>query len=224
MEVTRPWPDESPEGTLVRAFAAFTARDGRALAAIGSAASLEQYREAVRGEVHPRWHEWTAEALRAHHPDMPPEAAEWQVRQMAARRDTHAADLLRQFAGATSLDELCAFDAPELLARALRAAPRGATEVPGLTVLGHVREGDAAHVLFRRGWRGPEGEILPDPGPPQVATLTAEGAAWRLELDAYARVGMPGYGGTIYMGEDALPPDEADGGAGDDALHSRPPA
>ena len=210
MDVTHHWPDESPEGTLVRAFVAFVARDGRGLAVLSSTASLAAFRSSVHDQTRPRWHEWTAESLRAHQPDMPLEAAEWQVEMMARSRETHAATLLRQFAGVTSLEALRALDAPELLVRAIRAAPRGATDIPRLTVLGHVREGDAAHVLYRVAWRGPEDEIHPDVGSPKVATLTDEGGAWRLELETHSPFGMPGYGATFYVGEDGLPPEGAD--------------
>ena len=215
MEIVRPWPESSPEGVLVRAFRAFVARDGRALAALASQESLAAYRAQVHQETTPRWHVWTAEALQRAQPDMPLEAAEYQVAAMARGREGHEASLLRQFAGVTSLEELRALDVPSLLDRALSVAPRGMTDVPKLQVLGHVREGDAtAHVLYRTGWRGPDGELAPLVGTPQLATLRKEGEDWRLDLDAGNHVGMPGYGAVIYIGDDSLPPERDDDGSG----------
>jgi hypothetical protein len=204
MEITRRWPDDSPEGTLTRAFVAFAARDGQTLAALSSRASLDAYRAHVDQETNPQWHVWTAEALRQHQPEMPLEAAEWQVSQMAQHRDTHSAVLLRKFAGVRSVEELRKLDASELLTRALLAAPRGFAHIARLDVLGHViEEAERAHVLYRLGWAGPDGDVPLDAGSPDLAMMTAEAGHWRLELDAYTHFGMPGFGNIAFIGEDA---------------------
>ena len=211
MEITRQWPDASPEGVLVRAFRALVARDGRALAALASEESLAEYRANIHRDTAPQWHVWTAEALRRTHPGMPAAAAEWQAEQMARHREGHAAALLGRFSGVESLEALRALDAPALLDRALSAAPRGMTAIARLEVLGHVSEGPAtAYVLYRKGWRDPDGELEPRLGTPELVTMRADGGEWRLELDTHGYFGMPGYGAIFYLGDDALPPGAED--------------
>lgn len=71
--------------------------------------------------------------------------------------------------------------------------------MPTVKVIGHVREDSAAHVLFRLPWRSPDGNIVTDDGKPKVATFTEVDSEWRLELEPFSRLGMPGFEHIIHL-------------------------
>lgn len=197
------WSETSPECVVEEAFLAFRVRDGYRLAALASPESLRQYREQVLSDLHPQWHIWTPEALRAHDPEMPMEAAEWQARRMEQNRAHHQDSLVRQFAGVQHATELEHMDAAELLDRALSAAPRQALGLGFCRILGHVQEGpDRAYVLF---WMGADEEpsMFEEP---LIAVLDRVADEWKLRIDPHHRWGVPGFRNIGFVGDD--PPDE----------------
>jgi len=196
--------NSSPEEILLRAFQAFAARDGRALAALASRSSLDYYKSYIVQEIETPWKEWSVDEMLRHHPGMPRDAAEWEVRERKLAYANHEASVLSRFRGITSMDELRSFSAPDLLERALQMAPVGLATYRECIPLGHVLEGTStAYVIFRYRWRDPDGnDVLESP---EMATMSLQEDEWRLDLD-YGDLGMPGFRNIFFVGADAPPP------------------
>ena len=192
------WPAGSPERVVTDAFAAVRARDGRALAALATDESLTAYRERVRDDLRPRRFAWSVEQLVASQPDMPLVAAEWQLEQMRRQEMDHEARLLREFDGMMTLADIERASPAELLEAALRAIPDRVVRLAECRALGHVAEGgEIAWVLFRAGFPTGPRIAAEDPWEPAVAYVRREEGAWKLALDAYTRVGIPGFQGVF---------------------------
>jgi hypothetical protein len=183
------FPVDSPESVLERAFAAFRARDGHALARLATPLSLQQYHDNVTGAAHPQWHAWSAEAIRAHDSAMPIEAAQYRVDQMERDRAMHEERLLARFPGTNSLDELEKLETAELLHRSLQQVPIGAVLLAKCRIIGHVAEGDRAYVVF---WLGGEDDVDAFPEPTIAVTERVDGE-WRLALDIHSNCTIPGF-------------------------------
>jgi hypothetical protein len=184
------WAAGTPEAVVEAAYAAFHGRDGHALAALATPESLQAYRDLVHQEIHPRSHEWTIAVLQANEPDIPREAAEWEIERSRRSRADTASRLLQDFAGLGTPAALERATAPQLLDAALKGAPEGMRIVDGCEVLGHVEEPpDTAWVLFRgrdsagrqmetddrSPWSSrcarPREHVLPGTGGPRLTTL-----------------------------------------------------
>ena len=203
MPSARRWPPDGPEAIVIAAFAALQRRDGHALAALASPASLAEYQSILQGQLRPHWHPWTAESLLQHQPDMPYEVAEWQLQQMAMRDARHQSHLLEEFPGARSIEDLEQATPTQLLSWALAGAHIGMTAFAECEVLGHVVDPSKpfAYVLYRLRYPTMQDdaedsaghasdEVMPEPN---MAVVRRENGRWWFELDPFNRCGMPGF-------------------------------
>ena len=203
------FPTSSPEWVVQEAFRAFGERDGRRLARVASAPSLEHYREKELERCSLPRYSLTAEDLQRYDPEMPSAVAEWQAARLQRERKDRDAEVPRRFAGVPSVAELSGMEAADMLHAAVLAAPEGALAI-GCDVIGHVLESPTrAYVVFHLC-----AEEVNRFGEPCIATVERSGTEWRLQLDPFGQWGMPGIRNMVIMEETVVDDDDEGSVAG----------
>ncbi|MGH7621781.1 MAG: hypothetical protein ACREMU_05535, partial [Gemmatimonadaceae bacterium] len=62
-----------------------------------------------------------------------------------------------------------------------------------------------AHVVFRVAYELPDRSTVPMPPEPQIATALLVDGGWKLVLDEWSQVGMPGLRNMMWTSEQAAP-------------------
>jgi hypothetical protein len=105
--------------------------------------------------------------------------------------------------------ELTDSQAASVLGTAKARIPEFGTDRVRCLIVGHVLEPpDLAQVVFRVAYEIPGRGIAPMPPEPQIATTQFVAGEWKLVLDEWADVGMPGFRNVIWW-VDETPTTEA---------------
>jgi hypothetical protein len=108
-----------------------------------------------------------------------------------------------------SKGELTDRQAASVLGSAIARIPEFGTDQVRCLIVGHVVESpDIAQVVFRVAYELPGQGIAPMPPEPQIATTQLVDGEWKLVLDEWADVGMPGFRNVIWW-VDETPTTEA---------------
>src|SRR5262249_43647225 len=88
--------------------------------------------------------------------------------------------------------------AQDILGRAVARTPQFIPDSARCVILGHVLESaDVAHVVFRLAYELPGSGIVPMPPEPQIATARLITGQWKLALDEWSDIGVPGFRNVI---------------------------
>ena len=98
---------------------------------------------------------------------------------------------------ASSIGELTDSQAASILGHIVKRLPEVFTDSVRCLIVGHVLESpDVALVVFRVAHEFPGKSIVPMPPEPQVATTQLVSGEWKLTLDEWSDVGLPGFRGV----------------------------
>jgi len=98
-----------------------------------------------------------------------------------------------------STGELTDSEAAAMLGHALARVPEFGTDRVRCLIVGHVLDSpDVAQVVIRVAYEVPGQGIAPMPPEPQIATTQLIDGEWKLVLDEWADVGMPGFRNVIW--------------------------
>ena len=90
--------------------------------------------------------------------------------------------------------ELTDSEAASILGRVVARLPEIFTDSVRCLIVGHVLESpDVALVVFRAAHQFPGQDIVPFPPEAQIATAQLVGGEWKLVLDEWSDVGLPGF-------------------------------
>ena len=113
-------------------------------------------------------------------------------------------------APASTIGELTESQAASILGRIVGRLPEIFTDSVRCLIVGHVlASSDVAHVVFRPGHEFPGDDDVPFPLEPQVATTQLVGGEWKLVLDEWSDLGLPGFRNVGFWIDPASPTEPA---------------